>query len=212
MSKFQLSCFHEGVLHLVISGEKEASSIEISPGITAEFNESGELIGIEILSAKTASRDPIVEETRKRRDELAQKYGYSLDAICQAMQEKEAATKVIASQAKTGESVEPVAIRAWTKKRMIFIELSDGRIVGFPADRFAILKSAATKQLTEVELRLGGQTLRWENLDEDIRVSGILAGNFQLPPADNYKVSEPATPQKATKGPKSSRKASRQQR
>lgn len=54
MSKFQLSCFKEGVLHLVISGEKEASSIEISPGITTEFNEAGELIGIEILSAKTA--------------------------------------------------------------------------------------------------------------------------------------------------------------
>ena len=29
--------------------------------------------------------------------------------------------------------VEPTAVSAWTKKRMIYIELTDGRIIGFPA-------------------------------------------------------------------------------
>ena len=76
---------------------------------------------------------------------------------------------------------EPAAVKVWTEKRNIFIELSDGRIVGFPADRFKILKSASDEQLKEVKLRLNGFALRWENLDEDITVPGILKGNFQLP-------------------------------
>ena len=36
-------------------------------------------------------------------------------------------------------SVEPAAIRAWAENRMIFVELTDGRQIGFPADRFKIL-------------------------------------------------------------------------
>jgi hypothetical protein len=78
-------------------------------------------------------------------------------------------------------SIEPTAIRAWAEGRTIFIELTDGRLIGFPADRFRILKNATDEQLTEVTLRLNGYALRWENLDEDITVPGIVAGNFQLP-------------------------------
>ncbi len=78
-------------------------------------------------------------------------------------------------------NVEPTAIRAWTEGRIIFIELTDGRIIGFPANRFRILKSATDEQLKEVTLRLDGYALRWESLDEDITVPGIVAGNFQLP-------------------------------
>ena len=79
------------------------------------------------------------------------------------------------------EYVEPSAIRAWVEKRTIFIELTDGRIIGFPADRFKILSKASEEQLKEVTLRLNGFALRWESLDEDITVPGIVAGNFQLP-------------------------------
>ena len=78
-------------------------------------------------------------------------------------------------------TVELVAIRAWAEKRIIYIELTDGRIIGFPADRFKILSEATEKQLKEVSLRLNGFALRWESLDEDITVPGIVAGNFQLP-------------------------------
>lgn len=77
--------------------------------------------------------------------------------------------------------VEPAAIKAWSEGRNIFIELTDKRIIGFPADRFKILKSASEEQLKEVEIRLNGYALRWESIDEDITVPGILAGNFQLP-------------------------------
>ncbi|OGL41061.1 MAG: hypothetical protein A2042_03180 [Candidatus Schekmanbacteria bacterium GWA2_38_11] len=64
---------------------------------------------------------------------------------------------------------------------MIFVELTDGRIIGFPADRFKILKNATNEQLKEVKVRLNGYALRWESIDEDITVPGIVAGNFQLP-------------------------------
>jgi len=85
------------------------------------------------------------------------------------------------STASKEETVEPSAIRAWSEKRTIFIELTDGRIIGFPADRFKILSKASEEQLKEVSLRLNGFALRWESLDEDITVPGIVAGNFQLP-------------------------------
>lgn len=76
---------------------------------------------------------------------------------------------------------EPTAIKAWAEGRTIFVELTDGRIFGFPASRFRILKNATDEQLKEVTLRLDGYALRWETLDEDITVPGVVAGNFQLP-------------------------------
>lgn len=76
---------------------------------------------------------------------------------------------------------EPIALNAWSIGRTIFIELTDGRNVSFPADRFKILTKATDEQLKEVIIRLNGYALRWKNLDEDITVKGIIAGNFQLP-------------------------------
>jgi hypothetical protein len=79
-------------------------------------------------------------------------------------------------------ATEPVAVRAWSEGRMIYIELHDGRIIGFPADRFRILSKASDRELAQVTLELNGFALRWESLDEDISVPGIVAGRFQLPP------------------------------
>jgi hypothetical protein len=79
--------------------------------------------------------------------------------------------------------VEPAATRVWVEKRMVYLELSDGRIVGFPADRFKILSAASDQELQKVHLELNGFALRWEDLDEDITVPGVVAGHFQLPPA-----------------------------
>ena len=77
-------------------------------------------------------------------------------------------------------SAEPAAIKVWVENRTIFIELTDQRIIGFPADRFKILHTATDNELKEVKLRLNGYALRWEKLDEDLTVPGIVAGNFQL--------------------------------
>ena len=76
---------------------------------------------------------------------------------------------------------EPMAIKVWTENRIIYLELADQRIIGFPANRFKILKEAPDELLKKVALRMDGTALRWEELDEDITVRGILLGNFQLP-------------------------------
>ena len=73
------------------------------------------------------------------------------------------------------------AIRVWVEGRMIFLELTDGRIFGFPANRFDRLKQASDEQLRKVTLELQGYALRWEELDEDITVPGVVEGRFQRP-------------------------------
>ena len=51
MNKPKMTYFEENdVLHLAISEEDEAGSVELSPNITAELNDKGDLIGIEILN------------------------------------------------------------------------------------------------------------------------------------------------------------------
>lgn len=54
----------EDILHITISDDPEAGSVEISPNITAEINEAGELIGIEIIEASSFIRDTILESAQ----------------------------------------------------------------------------------------------------------------------------------------------------
>jgi uncharacterized protein YuzE len=62
MNKIQMSYFEkEDILHVVFADEPESGSVELSPGITAELNAQGELIGVEILNASTFIRDTILE-------------------------------------------------------------------------------------------------------------------------------------------------------
>ena len=56
----------EDVLHMTISDEPEAGSVELSPNITAELNSKGELIGIEILNASDFVRDSILESAQAK--------------------------------------------------------------------------------------------------------------------------------------------------
>ncbi len=56
----------EDILHLAISEGAEAQSVELSPNITAELNDKGELIGIEILDASEFLRDTIVESAQAK--------------------------------------------------------------------------------------------------------------------------------------------------
>lgn len=67
MDKSRMVYFEkENVLHLVISEEPEAQSVELSPNITVELNDKGELIGIEILDASEFLRDTIVESVQAK--------------------------------------------------------------------------------------------------------------------------------------------------
>ena len=81
----------------------------------------------------------------------------------------------------TDVKIQAQAARAWTDGRMVFVELTDGRQIGFPADRYQILSRASEDELRQVQLRLNGLALRWEKLDEDLTIQGIVEGRFQLP-------------------------------
>jgi uncharacterized protein YuzE len=67
MNKTKMTYFEkEDILHLVISDEPESGSIELSPNITVELNDKGELIGIEILNASDFMRDSILESVQAK--------------------------------------------------------------------------------------------------------------------------------------------------
>lgn len=67
MSSMRLAYFEESdVLHLSISDEREAGSVELAPNMTAELNEKGELIGIEILDASRFVRDSVLESAQAK--------------------------------------------------------------------------------------------------------------------------------------------------
>ncbi|MBE7536902.1 MAG: DUF2442 domain-containing protein [Opitutaceae bacterium] len=76
---------------------------------------------------------------------------------------------------------EVLALRVWVEGRNVFLELHDGRIFGFPAARFRRLRDASDQQLKQVKLELDGTALRWEEVDEDLTVRGVVAGRFELP-------------------------------
>ena len=73
MNKTRMTYFEkDDVLHLAISDEPEAGSVEISPHITAELNAKGELIGIEILGASSFIRDSVLDSVQARVLDLAE--------------------------------------------------------------------------------------------------------------------------------------------
>ena len=56
----------------------------------------------------------------------------------------------------------------------MWVSLSDGRVLGVPLAWFPRLCSAPSDVLQRYELTADG--IHWEALDEDISVSGLLAG------------------------------------
>ena len=73
MNKARMAYFErDDVIHLAISDEPEAGSVEVSPNITAELNAKGELIGIEILSASAFIRDSVLDSVQAKVLDLAE--------------------------------------------------------------------------------------------------------------------------------------------
>lgn len=75
MDKTKMTYFkEEDILHFAISDENESNSVELSPNITAELNENGDLIGIEILDASSFIRDSILESAQAKMMDLQKSY------------------------------------------------------------------------------------------------------------------------------------------
>lgn len=58
----------------------------------------------------------------------------------------------------------------------MWVELTDGRVLGIPLAWFPRLRNATPEQRGRYELSGGGQGLHWDELDEDISVAALLAG------------------------------------
>ena len=63
MSKHKMNYFSdEDVLHILIEEGRESECRELAPNITAELNERGELMGIEILNASEFIQNIVLEQ------------------------------------------------------------------------------------------------------------------------------------------------------
>jgi hypothetical protein len=60
----------------------------------------------------------------------------------------------------------------------IAIELTNGCLFAFPAEKGQGLRGATPEQLAAVEVLPGGSGLHWEELDADLSVAGLVAGVF----------------------------------
>jgi hypothetical protein len=69
-------------------------------------------------------------------------------------------------------SPEPLAVRF--DEHSFWVELADGRTLGIPLAWFPRLLHATPEQRLTVSLSAAG--LHWESLDEDISISGLIAG------------------------------------
>ena len=64
--------------------------------------------------------------------------------------------------------------RVWTDTNNLWVELNDGRTLGVPLAWFPRLLAATSEQRAQYELSPRG--IHWDELDEDISVDGLLAG------------------------------------
>ena len=84
----------------------------------------------------------------------------------------------------------------------MWVELSDGRVLGVPLAWFPCLLAATPAERAAVEISGGGQGLHGAALDEDIAIAGLLAGR-----PDRHGISPPATALRATIGRLQERRA-----
>ncbi len=56
----------QDILHLLVAEGPEANSVEISPGVTVELDDSGTVIGIEVLNASAFLRDTLLDTVQAK--------------------------------------------------------------------------------------------------------------------------------------------------
>lgn len=68
--------------------------------------------------------------------------------------------------------------KVWFDEDALWVELNDARIIGVPLAWFPRLLNASPAQREAFELSAFG--IHWEELDEDISIEGLLAGNGDM--------------------------------
>jgi hypothetical protein len=59
---------------------------------------------------------------------------------------------------------------------MMHVHLADGRIISAPLIWFPILRAATPEQRLRYRIGAGGRGLHWPGIDEDLSVTGLMAG------------------------------------
>ncbi len=77
-------------------------------------------------------------------------------------------------------ATEPRAVSAWYQpdSERVFIELTNGVVMGFPYQLLQGLENGTPEQLAAVEMMPTGSALHWESLDADLGVPQLVAGLF----------------------------------
>ena len=71
----------------------------------------------------------------------------------------------------------PQALAVTFDDSSLIVDLIDGRTISVPLSWFPVLSQASESQLKGWELLGDGEGIHWPQLDEDLSVSGLLAGN-----------------------------------
>jgi hypothetical protein len=79
---------------------------------------------------------------------------------------------------RTADRAEPRALSARydTADRRMVVELTNGCALAFPTDDVQGLRGADASGLVDVAVVAGGRALRWEALDVDLGVAGLVQG------------------------------------
>lgn len=72
---------------------------------------------------------------------------------------------------------EPLAIDVTVDETALHVTLDDGRALSVPVEWFPRLRDASTMQRSNWRLIGIGEGIHWPDIDEDISVLGLLAGN-----------------------------------
>jgi hypothetical protein len=71
---------------------------------------------------------------------------------------------------------DPIAKSVKFTHDSMWVQLADGRVLGVPLEYFPRLSDATVAQRKRCTISASGKGLRWESLDEDISVKGLLEG------------------------------------
>ncbi len=71
---------------------------------------------------------------------------------------------------------EPLAAAVWCDDEHLWVRLADGRRLGVPLGFYPRLRHASPVQRANFELVGDGIGIHWPDVDEDISIAGLVAG------------------------------------
>lgn len=71
-------------------------------------------------------------------------------------------------------SDDPIAVSVEFHDNFMYVYLQDGRYISVPVTTYRRLREATPAQQAQVEVSPHGISLHWDEIDEDLSVSGLL--------------------------------------